>query len=69
MITFNESDFNLPKVKREAKLGNLLTVNNYRVYGLRHGDGNPPIVITYNNYDIENIVSKIENFFVNNGIE
>ena len=46
MIDFNENDFKLTDISREAKLFNLVTRYRYRVYGLRQEE-NPPILIEY----------------------
>jgi hypothetical protein len=45
MISFNTKDFNILRIKRESKLGNLETRYKYRVYGLRN-EGNAPILVS-----------------------
>jgi hypothetical protein len=47
MISFTETDHNLPNIWRESKLFNLTTRNKFHVYGLRQ-QNNPAIMIEYN---------------------
>lgn len=46
MVEFNENDFNLPVIRSETKLANLVTRYKYRVYGLRQ-EGNAPVLVEY----------------------
>jgi len=73
MIEFNEHDFNLPKVKSESKLFNLVTRYKYFIYGLRQEGNDSPVLIEYH-YDRvdENFKDKLSSlceFLRANGIE
>lgn len=72
MIEFNEKDFQLSRIRREAKLGNLQTKNPFRIYGLTTA-GNPLVHISFN-YDtvpdnFEENLKKLKAFFKTNGVE
>ena len=72
MISFTETDTNLPNVVRESKLFNLVTKHKFHVYGLRQKN-NSPILIEYKNDIVddrfrEQLNSLVE-FFKLNGIE
>jgi hypothetical protein len=49
MINFNLRDFNIARIKRESKLGNLETRQEFRVYGLKN-ESNPPILINFDEH-------------------
>lgn len=72
MIEFVQYDTNLPAIRRESKLFNLVTRYKYRIYGLRQRD-NPAVLVEYN-YDKvdEHFVERlgaIRDFLIANGIE
>ena len=72
MIEFNEKDFQLTRIRREAKLGNLQTKNPFRVYGLVT-KGNPLVHISYN-YDtvadeFDENIKHLKAWFKKNSIE
>jgi hypothetical protein len=70
MIEFNNDDYHMKEIAKEAKLFNLLTRNKYRVFGLKQ-EGNPPITIRYNedNHDIWSFEPPIRSFFTKNGMD
>ncbi len=69
MIIFNEKDFYMPTIKRDAKLSNLVTKNKYRVYGLKKNE-NPPILIEYQYGVLGYSKSRIlTDFFLKNGVK
>lgn len=72
MISFTETDFNLPKIWREAKLFNLTTRLKFHFYGLRQ-QNNPAVLIEYNaKLETEAFVKRlaaITDFFKANNIE
>lgn len=47
MINFNLPDFNLNKIRVDSKIFNLLTKNNYNIYGLSKISSNNPFDIAY----------------------
>ena len=72
MVKFKEIDFNLPKIRRESKLFNLVTRFTYRVYGLKVVEGNPAIQLTLPDNDNGNTAvdaTPLEKFFKDNKIE
>lgn len=72
MIDFNQTDFNLTKIRHETKLANLITRKKYRIYGLRQRD-NPPILVEFNAETVESEfvkrLSTLVKYFKSNGIE
>jgi hypothetical protein len=70
MINFNTNDYNMWKVERDSKLGNLECENEYKVYGLKQED-NPVVLIEYcfEGYtNIDNLMrKKLIQFFKKNG--
>lgn len=72
IIEFNEKDFQITRIKREAKLHNLQTKQPYRVYGLKI-KGSPVVHVSYN-YDnvpegFDENIAKLAGFFKHNGLE
>ena len=72
MIEFIQNDTNLPAIRRESKLFNLVTRYKYRIYGLRQRD-NPAVLVEYH-YDkvdehFEERLTAIKDFLLSNGIE
>ena len=66
MIEFNENDFNLPEIKKDSKLSNIVTKYEYEIYGLLQED-NPPILLEVppqltNEFDSKTLI----NFFNKN---
>jgi len=72
MISFTETDTNLPNVVRESKLFNLVTKNRFHVYGLRQIN-NPTILIEYRkdivDVNFEQQLDSLVQFFKLNEIE
>ena len=71
-IEFNEKDFQMATIRRESKLFNLQTINNFRIYGLKR-TGNVLVHLSYN-YDVvddefDDRLEKLIAFFHNNGIQ
>lgn len=67
-IEFNTLDYNLRKISRKSKLGNLETDANYRIYGLVKTN-NPAVLVECNFEEFGNFDSKrLVKFFRSNGL-
>jgi hypothetical protein len=72
MITFTETDTNVPALIRESKLHNLVTRLKYHTYGLRQ-ENNPVILIEYGGRFVDDgfhsRISSLKEFFTLNEID
>lgn len=74
MVSFNTVDFNVDKIETLAKINKLKTDYEYRVYGLRDSEENPPVLIEFNPEVFEGEVTNFHRnaliaFFRSNGVE
>jgi hypothetical protein len=74
MVSFNTVDFNVDKIETLAKINKLKTDYEYRIYGLRDDDENPPVFIEFNPDVFEGEITSFHtnalvSFFKSNGIE
>ncbi len=71
MISFNLKDYQLSAIRRESKLSNMRTKNEFRVYGLAQQYKNPPILIEAQAAVWENRqeeLMELKNFFDSQGL-
>lgn len=72
MIEFNENDYNLPQIKSDSKLFNLMTMYPYRAYGLKK-EANPLILLEFNSNIVDQSfmdrLKDLDAFFTANGLD